>query len=63
MLPAIAYLNGEYGGLKDIYLGVCTILGGNGFEKIIDLELTDDEQAALHKSAAGVKELIETLKL
>jgi malate dehydrogenase len=49
ILPAIAYLEGEYG-YEGIYLGVPTILGGNGIEKVIELELTEDEKAALAKS-------------
>ena len=39
ILPTIAYLEGEYG-YEGIYLGVPTILGGNGIEKVIELELT-----------------------
>ena len=47
VLPSIAYLEGEYG-YNDLYLGVPTILGGNGLEKIIELELTDEEQNQLN---------------
>ncbi|MFC0301964.1 malate dehydrogenase [Virgibacillus soli] len=61
VLPAIAYLEGEYG-YRDIYLGVPTVLGGNGLEKIIELELTEDEKAALDKSADSVKKVLEILK-
>ena len=43
VLPAIAYLEGEYG-YSDLYLGVPVILGGNGIEKIIELELLADEK-------------------
>ena len=43
VLPAIAYLEGEYG-YNEIYLGVPTILGGNGIEKIIELEFTDEKK-------------------
>ena len=43
ILPAIAYLEGEYG-YSDLYLGVPVILGGNGIEKIIELELLADEK-------------------
>nr|MBJ6930675.1 hypothetical protein [Vibrio cholerae] len=49
VLPAIAYLEGEYG-YSDLYLGVPVILGGNGIEKIIELELLADEKEALDRS-------------
>lgn len=49
VLPAIAYLEGEYG-YSDLYLGVPVILGGNGIEKIIELELLADEREALDLS-------------
>ncbi|KGX83382.1 malate dehydrogenase [Pontibacillus marinus] len=61
VLPAIAYLEGEYG-YKDIYLGVPTILGGNGLEDIIELDLTDDEKAALDKSADSVKHVMNVIE-
>ncbi|WP_342527104.1 malate dehydrogenase [Chryseomicrobium sp. FSL W7-1435] len=54
ILPAIAYLEGEYG-YSDIYLGVPTVLGGNGIERIIELELTEAEKTALDRSAESVK--------
>ncbi|RDI44245.1 malate dehydrogenase [Falsibacillus pallidus] len=60
VLPAIAYLEGEYG-FKGIYLGVPTIMGGNGLEKIIELDLTEDERAALAKSAESVKNVMSSL--
>jgi malate dehydrogenase len=60
VIPAIAYLEGEYG-FEGIYLGVPTILGGNGLEKIIELELTDEEQSALAKSAESVKNVMSSL--
>ena len=60
VLPCAAHLDGQYG-LKDIYIGVPTIIGGEGVEKIIELELTKDEEAALNKSAAGVRELVALL--
>ncbi|MFC3017374.1 malate dehydrogenase [Virgibacillus litoralis] len=61
VLPSIAYLEGEYG-YKDIYLGVPTILGGNGIEEIIELDLTEEEKSALDKSAESVKSVLNTLK-
>jgi malate dehydrogenase len=61
VLPAIAYLEGEYG-FDGIYLGVPTILGKNGIEKVIELELTDEEKAALEKSAQSVREVMGVLE-
>src|SRR5690606_546127 len=60
ILPSIAYLEGDYG-YHDIYLGVPTILGGNGIEEIIELELTEEEKAALDKSADSVKKVLDVL--
>ncbi|TMU85796.1 malate dehydrogenase [Bacillus sp. BHET2] len=60
VIPAIAYLEGEYG-FDGIYLGVPTILGGNGLEKIIELELTDEEKSALANSAEAVKNVMSSL--
>lgn len=61
VIPSIAYLEGEYG-YNDIYLGVPTILGGQGIEKIIELDLTEEEKAALDKSAESVKNVLDVLK-
>ncbi|ADU31460.1 malate dehydrogenase [Evansella cellulosilytica] len=60
ILPSIAYLEGEYG-YEDIYLGVPTILGGSGIEKVIELDLNDDEKSALAKSVASVKNVMNVL--
>ena len=60
VLPSIAYLEGEFG-YDGIYLGVPTILGGNGIEKIIELELTEEEKAALDKSAESVRNVLAIL--
>ncbi|WP_210364950.1 malate dehydrogenase [Bacillus sp. REN3] len=60
VLPAIAYLEGEYG-YEGIYLGVPTILGAGGIEKVIELELTEDERAALDKSAESVRNVMSVL--
>ncbi len=60
VLPAIAYLEGEYG-YKDLYLGVPVILGGKGIEQVIELELTADEKAELDKSVESVKNVMEVL--
>ncbi|MEK5185919.1 malate dehydrogenase [Solibacillus sp. FSL W7-1324] len=61
VLPAIAYLEGEYG-YDGIYLGVPTLLGAGGIEKIFELELTADEKTALDLSADAVKDVMKALK-
>ncbi|UTT44017.1 malate dehydrogenase [Exiguobacterium aurantiacum] len=60
ILPAIAYLDGEYG-FHDLYLGVPTILGANGIERVLELELTEDEAAALQRSADSVRSVLNVL--
>lgn len=60
ILPSIAYLEGEYG-YSDLYLGVPTLLGENGIEKIFELELTDKEKAALDQSADAVRNVMKIL--
>ncbi len=60
VLPSIAYLEGEYG-YNGICLGVPTILGGNGLEEIIELELTAEEKSALDQSAESVKAVMKVL--
>lgn len=61
ILPTIAYLEGEYG-FDGIYLGVPTILGKDGIEQIIELDLKEDEKAALEKSADSVREVMKVLQ-
>lgn len=61
ILPSIAYLEGEYG-YRDLYLGVPTILGGNGIESIIEIPLTAEEKAALDQSASSVKNVMNILE-
>ncbi|MBX6394288.1 MAG: malate dehydrogenase [Alicyclobacillaceae bacterium] len=60
ILPAIAYLEGEYG-YRDLYLGVPTLLGGKGLEKVIEIDLTPEEKAALDKSAESVRKVMAAL--
>lgn len=60
VFPVCAWLQGEYG-LKDIYLGVPVILGKNGIERIIELELNADEKALLNDSAHAVKDVMNVL--
>jgi malate dehydrogenase len=59
--PCSAYLRGEYG-INGIYVGVPVMLGKNGIEQIIELELIPEEKEALHASASSVKSVIETLE-
>ena len=54
-------LNGEYG-QKDICLGVPVVIGKNGWEKIVEMDLSDDEQAAFNKSAEAARSMNDVLK-
>ena len=60
VLPCTAYLEGEYG-IDGLYMGVPVKLGASGIEQIVELDLSDDEQAALEKSAAAVREVVGVL--
>ena len=60
IIPAAAYMQGEYG-LKDIFFGVPVQLGRQGIEKIIQYQLDDNEQAELKKSAEAVSQTIAAL--
>jgi malate dehydrogenase len=60
-LPCAVYLNGEYG-TKDIYAGVPAIIGSQGVEKIVELDLTTEEMANFKKSVQAVKELFDAAK-
>src|SRR5438093_2287205 len=62
ILPCAAFLQGEYG-IRGLFVGVPVKLGGNGIEQIIEIKLTEDESAALNKSAAAVKEVVDKLKV
>ncbi len=62
ILPCSVYLEGEYG-VKGQFLGVPVKLGAKGVEQIIEIKLDADEQAALNKSAAAVKELVDVIKM
>ncbi|WP_460318641.1 malate dehydrogenase [Paenibacillus sp. YSY-4.3] len=61
ILPVIALLEGEYG-YDHLFMGVPVILGGNGIERIFELELTADEKAALDKSADSVRSVIKVVQ-
>jgi malate dehydrogenase len=60
IFPVCAWLTGEYG-MNDIYLGVPVVLGKNGIEKIIELDLNNDEKALLEDSATAVREVLKAL--
>lgn len=60
ILPCAVFLEGEYG-ISNLFVGVPVKLGKNGVEQIIEINLTNEERAALHKSAAAVQELVDVL--
>jgi malate dehydrogenase len=61
VLPAAAYLSGEYG-QRDIYVGVPVVIGAKGVERIVEIELNAAERAMFEKSAASVASLIDACK-
>ena len=61
VLPAAAYLSGEYG-QRDIYVGVPVVIGAKGVERIVEIELNAAERAMFEKSAGSVVSLIEACK-
>ena len=60
ILPCAVYLEGEYG-LEKLFIGVPAKLGAGGMEEIVEIQLTDEEKAALDHSADAVRELVEIL--
>ncbi len=56
VLPCAAWLTGQYG-VKDLYVGVPTIIGASGVEKVVEISLNADEKAMFDKSVNAVKEL------
>ena len=60
ILPCAAYLEGEYG-IDSLYAGVPVRLGAGGIEQIIEVDLTEDEAAALKASAKSVQELVDIM--
>ena len=61
VLPCAVMLNGEYG-IKDMYVGVPVVIGANGVEKIVEIELNTEEKAMFDKSCAAVQDLIDAFK-
>jgi malate dehydrogenase len=62
ILPCAVLLEGEYG-VNGLFVGVPVKLGANGVEEILQINLTTEERAALHKSAGAVQELVDKLNL
>ena len=60
-LPCAAYLNGEYG-TKNLYAGVPVIIGSKGVEKVVELELSNEEKINFKKSIDSVQELFNAAK-
>jgi malate dehydrogenase len=61
LLACAAYLDGEYG-YKDLFIGVPVVIGGKGVEKIVELQLNEEEKAMLKKSAASVQAVVDVVK-
>lgn len=62
LIPVIAHLDGQYG-QEDIYVGVPVVLGAGGVEKIVEIDLTEEEQAAFQRSADAVRGPLALLDL
>ena len=60
VLPCAVLLKGEFG-TDDLFVGVPVVLGAGGMERVFEIELTADEQAAFDRSAGAVKELVEVI--
>ena len=62
VIPVATYLDGEYG-YSDVTIGVPAVIGKNGVEKIIELDLNDEEKAVFEKAVASVKNAISTVEI
>ncbi|HEY3079534.1 MAG TPA: malate dehydrogenase [Chloroflexota bacterium] len=60
ILPCSAYLQGEYG-IEDLFVGVPVVLGAGGVERVVEIELTEAEQAALDRTANSIRELVRKM--
>ncbi|NEW07755.1 malate dehydrogenase [Paenibacillus sp. SYP-B3998] len=60
IIPTIALLEGEYG-YDNLFMGVLTVLGADGIERILDIELTEEEKTALDKTANSVRNVIKVV--
>ena len=61
VLPAAAWLEGQYG-VKDLYVGVPVVIGAGGVERIVEIALDREEKTAFDKSVAAVRELVGVVK-
>lgn len=61
VLPCAAYLTGQYG-IRDLYVGVPVVIGANGAERIVEIDMNANEKAAFEASCAAVRELVEAAK-
>ena len=61
VLPCAAQLTGQYG-LKNIYVGVPVVIGANGVERVVEVQLDESEKAMFEKSVASVQTLVEACK-
>jgi malate dehydrogenase len=61
ILPCASYCDGEFG-INGLFVGVPTLLGANGVERVVEIELNDDEQSLLTRSANHVQELVEKVQ-
>jgi malate dehydrogenase len=61
VLPAAAYLTGQYG-VKDMYVGVPVVIGDQGIERIVELKFTQEEQEMFNHSVDSVRELVDACK-
>jgi malate dehydrogenase len=61
IMPCSVYLDGQYG-INDLYVGVPIKLGAGGMKQVIEITMTDEETAALQKSAGAVRELVEAME-
>ena len=61
MLPAAAWLNGEYG-VKDLYVGVPVVIGAKGVERVVEIEFNGGERSMFEKSAQAVRTLVDACK-
>ncbi len=62
VLPCAAYLEGEYG-IRDTYFGVPVVIGAGGVERVLEIQLTEPEQALVQKSLASVRKTVAETKL
>jgi malate dehydrogenase len=60
VIPSAVLLNGEYG-YNGLYIGVPAVIGANGVERVIEMQLNDEEKAMLAKSAAAVQSVVGVL--